>query len=160
MLEHPTFSFFKVAVPLVALCATGCARESFTFIDEGTVCVFSATGKYGVESMLHHSAVEHAYVAGVPFLASARSPGCFETGCFDVSVAECEVRLQDRRLVISSEFVIEIVDRIQCKSDCRSAEATCVGADPAIAQTYEVAFGDAVDGLVVPSQGLPTCLDQ
>jgi len=88
----------------------------------------------------------------------ARSPGCFATACFEVQSAECDVRVEDGRVVITSEFVIETLDRLQCKSDCRDAEVTCASAEVAEPDIYGIEFGELEGGLVVPSRDAPVCL--
>lgn len=129
----------------------GACRETVNFTDEGQVCVYSGPMASTGDEL-------HAYAADLRLLAVARSPGCFQTGCFDVKLSQCEVTVQDGEIVIETDFSIQTTDLGQCKSDCRQAETTCTTDLSILEGNYRVIYGDAADELAIPSEREALCL--
>lgn len=144
-------TIFSLIVTLLAL--SGCGAESTVYADRGTVCLYSEGPQGDGADGLHH------YEPGFALRAEARSPGCFQSGCFSVNDAECHVEVDGDEVLLETLFSIETPYRLQCKSDCRQAEASGISAAPLDAGTYTVTLGASTAILEVPSKQKLVCLD-
>ena len=135
---------------LIALLGVGCA-ETQIFQDSGQICVFPGT--------VSEEEGAHEYRQGVPLAVVARSPGCLQTNCFEIERAECAVAVDGTVITVTSSFEIRLLDRIQCKSDCRSAEAECTSEPIESEGIFEVRFGDATTELAIPSTAPALCTE-
>jgi len=94
----------------------------------------------------------------VPLMIRAQAPGCMQTNCFDVEVAECSTEVEGFVVSVTSRFEIELRDRAQCKSDCVFVEATCRVESIDAEGVYEIRFGDTTTELELPSTGSVLCM--
>lgn len=144
-------SFFSLTVTLLALSA--CGAESTVYADRGTVCLYSESPQGDGADGLHQ------YEPGYALRAEARSPGCLASGCYSVNDAECHVEVDGDEVLLETFFSVETPYRLQCKSDCRHAEASDISAAPLDAGTYKVTLGESTAILEVPSKQKLVCLD-
>lgn len=135
-------------VALLALLAFGCS-ETQTFRDAGSICVFATSV----------DAQEEEYEVGAPLMVRAQTPGCLQTNCYEVAVAECSMNIEGLVISVTSWFEIKLLDRIQCKSDCAFADATCSLESIDSEGLYEIRFGGTTADLEIPSIGPVLCMD-
>lgn len=141
----------KLAALMLAL--SSCATDTELYSDRGVVCLYSGDSQEAGPDGLHD------YKPGSALRVMARSPGCFQSGCFDVVDAECGVDVEDGEIRLETFFSVKTRKRLQCKSDCSQAEASCESTAVLAEGTYEVVFGTAHLSLEVPSRQAAICFD-